>query len=258
MVAGSACWPSAGSGVSLSSDQRAARIVGASTTAGVALLVLAILSGFGQFAAVQHLVVENDAVKTAAKIAGSKTLFRVGIASLLVAAALDIVVAWGLFRVFEPVSSGLSMLTAWFRLAYAAIFVVAIAQLAGVLRLLPGAGSAGKNGLPAQVLSTVHSYDDIWSAGLVLFGVHLVLLGVLVYRAVYAPRILGLLLIIAGLGYAIGGFSVLLFPPGTNVAAYTFIGEVFLIFWLLLRGRRLTPAALAKQSGAGTPPVAAT
>jgi hypothetical protein len=200
----------------------------ASTAAGIALLLLAILSGFGQFAAVQHLVVENNAVKTAAKIAGSKTLFRLGIASLLVAAALDIVVAWGLFKVFEP-----------------------IAQLAGVLRLLPGASGVAKNGLPSQVLSAVHMYNDIWSAGLVVFGVHLVLLGVLVYRAVYAPRILGVLLVIAGLGYAIGGFSVVLFPPGTNVAAYTFIGEVVLIFWLLLRGRRVTPAALAKQGAMG-------
>jgi hypothetical protein len=229
----------------------AAGIRRASTTAGIALLLLAIVSGFGQFAAVQHLVVENNAVKTAAEIAGSETLFRLGVASLLVAAALDIVVAWGLFKVFEPVSSGLSMLTAWFRLAYAAIFVVAIAQLAGVLRLLPGAGGAGKNGLPSQVLSAVHTYNGIWSAGLVVFGVHLVLLGVLVYRAVYAPTILGVLLVIAGLGYAIGGFSVVLFPPGTNVAAYTFIGEVVLIFWLLLRGRSLTPAALAKQSAVG-------
>jgi hypothetical protein len=104
----------------------AAEVRRASRTAGIALLLLAILSGFGQFAAVQHLVVENDAVKTTARIAGSKTLFRLGVAGLLVAAALDIVVAWALFRVFEPVSNSLSILAAWFRLEYAAIFIVAI------------------------------------------------------------------------------------------------------------------------------------
>jgi Domain of unknown function (DUF4386) len=94
--------------------------------------VLALLAAFGHVGVVDRLIVADDAVRTAADIADSETLFRLGLASLLVAAALDIVVAWALFRVFEPVSRGLSMLTAWFRLAYAGVFVVAIAQLAGV------------------------------------------------------------------------------------------------------------------------------
>ena len=236
----------------------AAQVRRSSTTAGVALLLMAVLSGFGYYVAVQRHVVEHNAVKTAANLASSETMFRLGIAALLIVAALDIVVAWGLFRVFEPVSSSLSMLTAWFRLAYAAIFVVAIAQLAGVLRLLPDVGHAGQNGLPAQVLAGVHAYVDIWNAGLVLFGVHLVLLGVLVRKAVYAPTILGVLLVIAGLGYAVTGLDGVMFPrSATNVAAYTFIGEVVLIFWLLLRGRRITPAVLDKQSGAVEPAGAA-
>ncbi len=91
-------------------------------------------------------------------------------------------------------------------------------------------------------LAGVHAYQDIWSAGLVLFGFHLVLLGVLVWRAAYAPTILGILLVAAGLGYAVDGFGVVLVADyGVNVAALTFVGEVVLIFWLLLRGRRLTP-----------------
>lgn len=99
---------------------------------------------------------------------------------------------------------------------------------------------------------------DIWNAGLVLFGVHLILLGVLVRKAVYAPTILAILLVIAGLGYAATGFDGMLFPSSaTNVAAYTFVGEAFLIFWLLLRGRRISPAGLEKQSGAAEPAAAA-
>lgn len=126
----------------------------ASTTGGIALLVLAVLAAFGHVGVVDRLIVEDDAVRTAADIADSETLFRLGLASLLLAAVLDIVVAWALFRVFEPVSSGLSMLTAWFRLAYAGIFVVAIAQLAGVLCLLPEVDAADGE-ISAQVLSGV-------------------------------------------------------------------------------------------------------
>lgn len=208
----------------------------ASTTAGIALLLIALLSAFGDLLVVERLVVMDDAVQTAAKVGGSETLFRLGIASLLVVAGLDVVVAWGLFRVFERVDSGLSMLAAWFRVAYAGIFVVAIAELAGVLRLLPEREDAS-----ASVLSGVHAYRDIWSAGLILFGFHLILLGVLVRRAAYAPTLLGVLLILAGLGYAVDGFGVVLFAGfDANVAAYTFLGEVVLIFWLLLRGRRIS------------------
>jgi hypothetical protein len=76
------------------------------------------------------------------------------------------------------------------------------------------------------VLSGVHAYEDIWTAGLVLFGVHLILLGVLAWRASYAPTILGILLVVAGLGYAVDGFGVVLVAGyGLNVAALTFVGE---------------------------------
>ena len=208
----------------------------ASTTAGIALLLVALLAAFGEVVVVGRLLVDGDAAQTAANLAHSQTLVRLGIASLLVVAALDIVVAWALFTVFEPVSSRLSMLAAWFRLAYAAIFAVAIAQLVGMLRLLPH-----PKGLAAQVLAGVQAYEDIWAVGLVLFGVHLILLGVLAWRASYAPTILGILLVVAGLGYAVDGFGVVLVAGyGANVAAFTFVGEVVLIVWLLVRGRRIT------------------
>ena len=85
--------------------------------------------------------------------------------------------------------------------------MVAIAQLTGVLRLVPQAGE-----LSAQVLSGIRGFEDIYSAGLVLFGFHLMLLGLLVWRAAYAPRFLGILLALAGLGYAVDSFGVVLFP----------------------------------------------
>ena len=66
----------------------------------------------------------------------SEGMFRLGVLSLYLVVVLDVVVAWALLRVFSPVNEGLSRLAAWFRLAYAAVFAVAISQLAGVPRLL--------------------------------------------------------------------------------------------------------------------------
>lgn len=218
----------------------------ASTIAGIALLVLALLSGFGYLAVIDRLVVEDSAAETAASIADSQGLFRLAIASILVVAVLDIVVAWALFTVFEPANRRLSALAATFRVAAAAVSAAGIAQLLGVLRHLPDAEERS-----AQVLSAVNAHQDTWDAALFLFGFHLVLLGVLVWRAVYAPTILGILLVIAGAGYIADGFGVVLIPDyDMSVAAFTFVGEVVLIFWLLLRGRRLTPPRSAPNAAA--------
>ncbi len=80
----------------------------ASLTAGVGLLLMSPLAGFGYFAAVEGLVTPGDAAQTARNITASEGLFRFGVVSLFLVIALDVVVAWGSYRVFNPVSHGLS------------------------------------------------------------------------------------------------------------------------------------------------------
>src|SRR5688500_14006980 len=106
----------------------------AAITAGVALLPMSGLAGFGQVVPLDGLVTEGDAAKTAADITASEGLFRLGILSLFAVIVLDVVVAWGLYRVFRPVNKNVSMLAAAFRLVYAGVFMVAIARLLDVLR----------------------------------------------------------------------------------------------------------------------------
>lgn len=204
----------------------------ASVVAGLGLLLMAGLSAFGIFVALGGLGTPGDAARATKAIADSEDLFRWGVLSLLLVAVLDIVVAAALLDVFTPVSRRLSTLAAWFRVAYAAVFLVAISQLLGVL--LP-TGDVG------QVAGNIQSFDDIWHTGLNLFGVHLVLIGYLVYRSGFAPKALGFLLVAAGVGYLVDGVSsVLVRGYSANVAQFTFVGEVVLIFWLLIKGRRVT------------------
>ena len=208
----------------------------AAVIGGLALLILGFLGAFANFAVIERLVVDDNAAQTAANIADSESSFRLGVLSLLIVAALDVVVAWALYRVLERVSTDLSVLAAWLRVAYAAILAVATAQLVGLLRLLADDADA----FSAEALAGVNAFQDLWSVGLTLFGLHLILVGYLMYRATYAPTVLGILLVIAGLGYGIDGFgNVMIADYDVSVAAFTFLGEVVLIFWLLLRGRRL-------------------
>jgi hypothetical protein len=202
----------------------------ASVTAGVALALMAVLAAFGVFGAVGALVTPGDAAKTAMDISGSQALFRWGIASLILVAVLDIVVAGALFTLFAPVNRSVSLMAAGFRVAYAAVYSVAIIQLVVALGLL---------GDPAQALRAIDAYDTIWHVGLILFGVHLLLVGYLAFRSGFMAKVFGILLVVAGLGYFIDGFVLVLVPaPAISIGQFTFVGEVALIFWLLIRGSR--------------------
>ena len=144
----------------------------------------------------------------------SDGLFRLGILSMFLVIALDVVVAWALYQVFSPVSRGLALLAAWLRIVFAGVFLVAVGHLVGALRLLVSdeyrsVFSAGQ--LQAQALLQVNTFTDVWDSGLFLFGLHLLVLGYLAYKSRHVPRLLGVLLAIAGLGYVVDTFAVVLF-----------------------------------------------
>jgi hypothetical protein len=202
----------------------------ASLTAGIALALIVALALFGTFLAVEGLVTPGDAGRTAQDILGSEGMFRLGIASLILVAILDVIVAVALFTVFEPVNREVSTIAAWFRAAYAAVYLVAISQLVVALGLL---------GDPDEALRAVDAFDTIWHVGLNFFGVHLLLIGVLAYRSDFMPRIFGILLVIAGLGYLADGFGAVLIPGyALDIGRFTFVGEAALMFWLLISGSR--------------------
>jgi hypothetical protein len=75
-----------------------------------------------------------------------------------------------------------------------------------------------------------------FNAYLVFFGVWCGLVGYLIYRSTFLPRIIGLLMVVAGLAYLI-----LLWPPlATSLYPFNLAlaapGEISLLLWLLVRG----------------------
>jgi Domain of unknown function (DUF4386) len=208
--------------------QSGASVRTASLTAGAGLLLMAALSVFGNFVAIAGLVTKGDAARTAKDITASESLFRLGILSMLIVVALDVVVACALYRVFSPVSKSGSMLAAALRLAYAGVFMVAIGQLLGVLRLLGNDGYLsvfGSDQLHAEALLGINAFTDLWHASLLLFHLHLHLLviGYLAYRSNYVPKFLSVLVAIAGLGYATDTVgAVLSRGTWTGVSSFTF------------------------------------
>ena len=136
----------------------------------------------------------------------------------------------------------LALLAAWFRLVYAAMLGVALFNYAHVLQLLSGADylkALEADRLHADTMLAIYTFDDGWAIGLVFFGLHLALLGYLVLKSDYIPKILSFVLIAAGLAYLIDSFGKLLLPNSDlGIATFVGWGELLFMLWLLFRGAR--------------------
>lgn len=201
----------------------------AAMVAGVGLLLMAILSPIAYLNTFQSLVKFDDTALTAQNILNSIGAFRTSVIFLLTVAILDIVVAWALYILFVPTNKNLSALAAWLRIIYAGIFIFAISKLFVALQVITADGT--------QAMSFLKAFQSIWDMALILFGFHLLVLGYLAFKSGYIPKWLGVLLVLASVGYIVDGFGKYFSPDyNLNIAQFTFVGEVLLIFWLLWRG----------------------
>lgn len=205
----------------------------AALLAGVGLAVMTVVAPIANFGLIQGLVVAGDPSATARNIASSSGTFRLGIAGLVLVAVVDVIVALALYVYLKPASQRLSLLAALLRVVYAGMFGVAINELVTVAQLAGTAGSAN------AVMMHVEAFQSRWDLALGLFGVHLVVLGALIFRA--RPRYLGILVVVSGLGYLVDGVGKALSSSySLDVALFTFFGEVVLMFWLLIKGWRVS------------------
>jgi hypothetical protein len=219
---------------------------------GLTLRQAALIAGFAyllspvttaEFSIMPKLVIPGNIEQTVQNIVAHGGLFVAAIVCYLVTFLEDVVIAWALYVLLAPVNRSLSLLTAWFRLVFAAIALFGWLNLVTVFRLLNTPEyltSFGSVQLHAQVNLLLNSFRYDWSMSLVIFGIHLVLLGYLIYRSGYIPRIIGILLVIDGLGWVIDSFQPYLYP-NTHVGFLfiTFFGELVFMLWLLIRGWKI-------------------
>lgn len=219
----------------------------AAVIAGLGYLAIFVLAVFANFFVLTGLVESGDATATAANVRESLGLFRAGFVSFLLVFVIDVVIAWALWIVFRSVSRDLSLVTAWFRLVYTVFLGVALVPWFRALELLSGESFLAAfepAQIDAQVMLALDSFNHAWLIGLACFGVHLVILGALIRRSTGVPRVLGLVLMVAGAAYVADTVAqaVLADYEGVEnlflaiVAVPSVVGELWLGLWLLLKG----------------------
>lgn len=219
----------------------------AAMVAGIAILIMTIAAVVATNMTIQRLIVPGNAVATTDNIQSSEILFRVGVFSWLIILICDVLAAWGLYVFLKPVNRSLSLLTAWFRLGYVVILGAALLNYIVVMLLVRGdayLAAIGSDQLQAQVLLFLNGFHETWSLGLVVFGLHILLLGYLAFTSGYIPKIFGVLLFIAFVGYSFSNAANLLFPSYGNYKTTVdlvfilpmVVGEPGLAVWLLWKG----------------------
>jgi len=222
----------------MNSIKKTARIAG--------VLYLAIFVIYPLAASVRSmLVVPGDAAATAQNVAVNQSLFRWGMAGESVIFLIEIVMAGFLYVLLRPVSRSISLASALAR-ASEGIVMAATNLFTSILTLIV-IGNAGylavfdKEQQNALALLFQNANDYVILIWGLFFALHLVLLGWLVYRSGFFPKIPGILLVLAGIGYFAQSFGVMV-APGLSDTLETVVlvlatpGELVFALWLLIKG----------------------
>lgn len=211
---------------------------------GLAYLIIIVAGALGELFIRNKMIVSGNALATAQNIAASPLLWRVGIAGDIVMHICDLIVAMSYFFLFRRVNKNLAMLAVMFGLIQTAVLVANKMNLMMPLFFL-GNEEYLKAFTPEQLqaLSMVaikaHGYG--FGIGLIFFGFECLIDGYLVVKSGFLPKVLGIMLSIAGVSYLINSFVLILFPAQSDAMFQVlmlpiFIAELSMALWLLIKG----------------------
>lgn len=186
-----------------------------------------------------RLMVKGDPAATAANLLANEALFRTGTAALLISTAFYIGATLFIYEVLKPVNRSLSLLAAFFSLVGCAV-----GALSCLFDFVPFIVLKGAPYLSAYTTEQLQALSYLFlvvraqanDIGLVFFGLHCLGVGYLILRSTFLPRIIGALMVLAGIGW----LTYLLPPLAQSLAPFNMlpgaVGELSLTLWLLIKG----------------------
>ena len=209
--------------------------------AGVLFLLSMVGGGFGEFYVPSKLIMSADAAATAKNIVAFNSLFRWGFAGYLIEAVCDIALALIMYVLLRPVRKDVALLAAFFGLVSTAVFAGAELFYFAASFILGGADYL-KTFSPDQLntlgLLSLKFYGYGGTIFMVFYGVASVLRAYLIYRSGYLPKFLGVLLALAGFGFIIKNFALVLAPsyPSDFLLLPMPLAALSLTLWFLVKG----------------------
>jgi hypothetical protein len=185
-----------------------------------------------------RFVVKGDAAATAANILAHEPWFRLAFAGDLLVVVIYIVFTALLYDLMRPVNRSGSFLAALFSLAgcviqgFACLFEVAPLVVLGRESYL---GVFKVEQLQSLAYMSLKLYSLAYGIALVFFAFYMVVIGYLVFKSTFIPRVLGVLVAVAGLAW----LSFLWPPFASKYFRYLLVmdvGEALLVLWLLVMG----------------------
>jgi len=209
--------------------------------AGALFLITIVAGGFGEFYVPSTLIVSADATATANNIRASEWLFRLGFAGYLVEALCDIGLTLVLYVLLRRVHEELALLAAFFRLVSTAVFAGAELFYFAATFILGGAAylkTFSPDQLNALALLSLKLYGYGGGIFMVFYGIPSILLGYLMFRSGYFPRILGALMALGGLGFVVRNFLLVLAPAWASslLLLPMTLAVLPMTVWLLVKG----------------------
>jgi hypothetical protein len=206
--------------------------------AGICQLLAAITATIGEVIIPGKLIVSGNATATGANILSHVALFWWGFASSIAGILFHIIWAVLLCSLLKPVNERVSACAAYVMIVACSIQALASLLYLGALVALQNGASL--NGFSAEQLNALAfaflklSVNAIY-VFCIFFGVWLLLIGFLIFKSTFLPRVLGVPVSIAGLAwmtYIVPPFAIQMF---TVIAAASALGEIPLELWLIVK-----------------------
>jgi hypothetical protein len=215
---------------------------------GLLYLFVILFAGFSQGYVRGTIVVPDDALATATNIIENAGLFRLGLSLDLLAFILDAIISVLLFQIFKPFGKSLAMVSSALRLiAHPAIGSLNLLNHYLALEVLSGAEfftvfEPNQLNALSLLFMDAHRYGYLIAGG--FFGLHCLLLGVLIYKSDTIPNLFGGFLIGSAVGYLLETFANFNLPgyeeyTALIVGVAAAIGEISLTLFLIIKGRKV-------------------
>ena len=218
-----------------SSVQRYAR------AAGLLFLITIFAGFFGELYVPSHIIVPGDALATAGNLATSRMLFNAGFASYLIEAVCDVLLSWLMYVLLRPAHRDLSLLAAFLGLVSTCLFAVGEVFFFAPPLLLDGGASVAAfstTQVSALILLALRLYGRVSSMYMLFYGMAVVLRGYLIIRSTYLPKLIGVLMCIAGVGFIVRNVAFVLSPSYASdlLLAPMLLATLSVSVWLLVKG----------------------